>query len=94
MRMKAASFSTRRMNSASDSMSVILSIKGGIALPPMPMRVQSIKSPSSRNVTRPTTMPLSDATTCSDVRVAPSVAATSSSTTSDSFWSRKSFTSV
>ena len=40
-----------------------LSTLGGIAFPPTPMRWQSIKSPSSRKVSRPTTTPFSDATT-------------------------------
>lgn len=45
------------------SMSLALSMFGGMALPPTPMRRQSIGSPSSRNVRRPTTTPFSDATT-------------------------------
>lgn len=44
-------------------MSLALSMFGGMALPPTPMRRQSIGSPSSRNVRRPTTTPFSDATT-------------------------------
>jgi hypothetical protein len=40
-----------------------LSMFGGMALPPTPMRRQSMKSPSSRNDSRPTTTPFSDATT-------------------------------
>ena len=36
---------------------------GGMALPPTPMRQQSIRSPSSRKVSRPTTTPFSEATT-------------------------------
>jgi hypothetical protein len=36
---------------------------GGMALPPTPMRLQSMLSPSSVNVSRPTTTPFSDATT-------------------------------
>ena len=39
---------------------------GGMALPPTPMRRQSIKSPSSRNVSRPTTTPFSEATTAGE----------------------------
>lgn len=40
-----------------------LSMLGGMALPPTPMRRQSIWSPSSRKVSRPTTTPFSEATT-------------------------------
>jgi hypothetical protein len=36
---------------------------GGMALPPTPMRLQSMWSPSSVKVSRPTTTPFSDATT-------------------------------
>ena len=85
--MNAASFSTSRMKSASDAMSVTLSTLGGMALPPTPMRAQSIGSPSSRNVSRPTTTPFSDATTCRDDRVQPSMQATSSRTASEWVWS-------
>jgi hypothetical protein len=92
--MNAASFSTRRMKAASERTSVMRSMNGGMALPPMPMRVQSMRSPSSRKDRRPTTMPLSEATTCSAVRVQPTMVATSSSTASDSFWSTNSLTSV
>ena len=41
----------------------------GIAFPPIPIRVQSIRSPASRYCTRPTTRPFSEATTCRLQRV-------------------------
>lgn len=40
-----------------------MSTLGGMALPPTPIRWQSIRSPSSRNDSLPTTTPFSDATT-------------------------------
>ena len=40
-----------------------LSMFGGMALPPTPILEQSMASPSSLNVSRPTTTPFSDATT-------------------------------
>jgi len=92
--MNAASFSTNRMNNASDLISVTRSTFGGIAFPPTPIREQSIASPSSRNCSLPTTTPFSEATTCSDERVQPSMHATSSSTASECVWSSKSLTSV
>ena len=44
---------------------------GGIAFPPTPILVQSMRSPSSRNVSCPTTTPFSDATTLRQERVQP-----------------------
>ncbi len=81
--MNAASFSTRRINSASLWMLSTLSTLGGIALPPTPMRVQSIRSPASRKLSRPTTTPFSEATTCRLERVQPSMQAMSSRIESD-----------
>lgn len=43
---------------------------GGIALPPTPIRLQSMWSPSSVNVSRPTTTPFSEATTASHAAAA------------------------
>jgi hypothetical protein len=40
-----------------------LSMFGGMALPPTPILLQSMKSPSSLKVNRPTTTPFSEATT-------------------------------
>ena len=48
-RMNAASFSTSSTNSAFDLISVILSTMAGMFFPPVPILVQSIESPSSRN---------------------------------------------
>jgi hypothetical protein len=45
------------------SLSPTLLMLGGMALPPTPMRLQSMSSPSSVKVSRPTTTPFSDATT-------------------------------
>jgi hypothetical protein len=84
----------RRMNCASPRMLVTRSIDGGIALPPTPILVQSIVSPSSSKMILPTTMPFSEATTFSDERVHPIMHAASSSTSSDSVCCLKSFTSV
>ena len=92
--MKAASFSMRRMNSASPRMFETRSAVGGIALPPTPILVQSIVSPSSSKMSRPTTTPFSDATTLSDERVQPTMHATSSSTSSLSVCCLNSLTSV
>ena len=92
--MNAASFSTSNTNLASDRKFVTLSMFDGMALPPMPIFVQSISSPSSLYTSLPTTTPFSDATTCSELRVHPSRHEISSSTASESFWSLKSLTSV
>ena len=51
-------FSLRRQSSL-----LTLSTLGGTALPPTPMRWQSMRSPSSRKVSLPTTTPFSEATT-------------------------------
>lgn len=93
-RMKAASFSTKRMKRASDSRSDTRSMLGGIALPPTPILVQSMRSPSSEKTRRPTTTPFSEATTLRLDRVQPSMQETSSRTVSDWDWSPKSLTSV
>jgi hypothetical protein len=60
---------------------------GGMALPPMPIRRQSMRSPSSLKVSRPTTIPFSEATTWREERVQPSMHEMSSRTASDSRWS-------
>jgi hypothetical protein len=58
-----------------------LSTLGGMAFPPTPMRAQSMTSPSSWNVSRPTTTPFSDATTVASTDLVSNTLGNSSSQT-------------